>query len=90
MTQSKDWHVADQNMPAAEDKQAGPSSSTANAHTNGAASSSLKVSEADQQQLFDDSDDEDDLDEDDDDDDGDLSDSELDQIEASLKDSKVH
>ena len=55
---------------------------------NGKATSNLKISEEDQQQLFDDDDDEDD-DELDDDDDGDLSDEELDQLEAKLKKSSL-
>lgn len=76
--------IVEQNAAAAQEQASSSSSAAAAPHMNGKATSSLKISEEDQQQLFDDDDDEDD-DELDDDDDGDLSDDELDQLEAKLK-----
>ena len=74
-------------VQAAAQEQAGPSGSNSAPETNGHASSSLKISDEDQQQLFDDDDDDEDLD---DDDDGDMSDDELDQLEASINKSSLH
>lgn len=76
----------EQSAAAAQEQASSSSSATAAPHMNGKATSNLKISEEDQQQLFDDDDDEED-DELDDDDDGDMSDDQLDQLEAKLKQS---
>ena len=80
-------HVAD-HISAAAEEQAGSSNSAAAPHMNGNAASHLKISEEDQQQLFDDDDDDDD-DDLDDDDDGDMTDDDLDQLEASINKSSL-
>lgn len=72
-------------VQAAADQEAGPSSSSA-AHPNGTSSSKLGISAEDEQQLFDESDD--DL-VDEDDSEEDVSDDELDALEASLHKSSV-
>lgn len=77
---------ADQNAAAAHEE-AGPSSSSSVPQTNGIPSSNLKISDEDQQQLFDDDDDDD---EDLGDDDGDMSDEEVDQLQASIHKSSLH
>lgn len=76
----------EQNAAAAQEE-AGPSGSSSAPQTNGHASSNLKISDEDQQQLFDDDDDDDDDLEDDDD--GDMSDDELEQLEASINKSSL-
>ena len=78
--------LAEQNAAVAQEE-AGPSGSSTAHQTNGHPSSNLKISDEDQQQLFDDDDDDDDDFEEDDD--GDMSDEELEQLEASINKSSL-